>query len=366
MLVPVAADTVIERFRSDYVLADCATDGPACNQAATCPDESAYRPSCGSSCMNPVPLHDDDTEYYGATYVVDVSADALGTFALGVDPDPAYTFLMDDTDTVLAPITLIPALITVPPSARPLPDDAIDISGTVVPCTSDAECLAGLSVGSEIACVAAPSDGGGQATCYVRRNRYVSIKANPNNTGLSTGRRVQLATGETLGWVGPPMQVTVAGPGPSPQWLSRIEPEAHYMDWNTIGTVHLGDCEISPDRTYSIAAILGGHNVDDESKYSEPLLLATVTAFGDVVGGTAGTPPDADRNFRDISAVVRGFQSTQSEPKVWLDLQGSGAAPELPDFSNVNFSDITWAVAGFQGSAYPFAVPCDCPGQSCP
>ncbi len=31
-----------------------------------------------------------------------------------------------------------------------------------------------------------------------------------------------------------------------------------------------------------------------------------------------------------------------------------------------NFGDINHAVSGFQGGDYPFAAPCDCPGQSCP
>ncbi len=66
------------------------------------------------------------------------------------------------------------------------------------------------------------------------------------------------------------------------------------------------------------------------------------------------------------SAVVRGSQSIQSEPKVWLDLQGDTALPETHDFSDINFADINHAVSGFQGGAYPFATPCDCPRQSCP
>ncbi len=250
--------------------------------------------------------------------------------------------------------------------ARPMPDAAIHIDGTSVPCTTDAECLESLSSASEIYCVEAPADGGGTGMCYVRRNRYVSIDPNPNNAGTLTARRVKLATDAILGWVGPPSPVTVTGAEPSPQWLSRVESVPAYLDWSTVGTVHLGDCEISPNQAYTIQAITSGTDEGNEASYSEPLPLETVVLFGDIVGADAASPPDADRNFKDISAMVRGFQSVQTEPKVWLDLQGGTATPEIPDFSDINFVDINWAVAGFQGGDYPFPAPCACPGQACP
>ncbi len=250
-------------------------------------------------------------------------------------------------------------------AARPMPDSRFHIDGTTRTCSETTECISGLSAGTEAYCVPPPEGDGGLGVCYVRRNRYVSINPNPGNAGTDTARRVKLTTGEMLGWVGQPVEVTIAGPETSPQWLSRVESAAHYMDWSTVGTVHVGDCEISTGTAYNVSAIATGDDEGNEARYSEPLVLDTVSAFGDVVGGTIGLPPDADRNFKDISAVVRGFQSTQTEPKAWLDLQGGTAAPEIPDFSDINFSDINWAVRGFQGASYPFAAPCECPGQSC-
>ncbi len=110
----------------------------------------------------------------------------------------------------------------------------------------------------------------------------------------------------------------------------------------------------STTMTYGMGVRCGGHNWTAQND------------FGDVVGPATGSAPDGTRSFKDISAVVRGFQSTQSEPKVWLDLQGGTATPEIPDFSDINFADINWTVAGFQGGSYPFPAPCDCPGQMCP
>jgi hypothetical protein len=126
--------------------------------------------------------------------------------------------------------------------------------------------------------------------------------------------------------------------------------------------VHLGDCEIAPTYIYEIQEIAIDCNTGDEGLYSAPLVLRTVAKFGDVSGGTAGNPPDGGSiSFKDISAVVRGFQGLQKEPKVWLDLQGAVGTPSIPAFNDINFGDINRAVAGFQGAPYPFPAPLACP-----
>ncbi len=257
--------------------------------------------------------------------------------------------------------------------AMPRPDDAFDIGGTVVPCSTDDDCRAGLNPSSSVYCLHVPPGSPDPGVCYVARNRYLSIAPNPDNAGLLTARRVSLydlgGNNIFLGWIAEPVELAVAGPEATPQLLARIESAPHYRDWSVdnVGqpwmnaTVHVGDCETSPGRTYVIQAIAENMNVDDEANYSDALMLHTTIDFGDVVGGTPGTPPDGNRNFKDISAVVRGFQSTQSEPKTWLDLQGGNQTPDIPDFTDINFKDIDWAVAGFQGGSYPFAAPQDCP-----
>ncbi len=267
---------------------------------------------------------------------------------------------------------------------RPAPDDRFNIDGTVRTCSTDDDCLAGLSADSQVDCIQPPL--GGEGVCYVRKNRYISIDPNMSTACAPTARRVALDRNDNdvydagidaiLGWVGEPIELAVVGPEPTPQLLARIVDEStrHYRDWsvdNTAqpwadATLHVGDCVISPNHTYVVQAIIEGHEIDDEANYSAPLTLKTTTLYGDVTGGVIGAPPDSARNFKDISATVRGFQSVQSEPKVWLDLQGPGSTPEIPDFSDINFADINWAVKGFQGGEYPFTAPCDCPDQACP
>ncbi len=249
--------------------------------------------------------------------------------------------------------------------ARPLPDPAFDIQGTVRLCQTDADCRAGLNPDTQAYCIPAPLGPGGPGTCYVARNRYVCIDPNPENAGLLTARRVSLDLGggatQVLGWIGEPVALTIAGPEVSPQLLSRLVGAAHYRDWWLDSTINLGDCETSPAHRYLIQAIPMGADPSDDANYSEALALPTVLDWADVVGSSIGQPPDRVRSFKDISAVVRGFQSIQTEPKTWLDLQGGTATPALPDFSDINFADINWAVKGFQGGAYPFAAPLDCP-----
>ncbi len=272
----------------------------------------------------------------------------------------------------------------------PLPEDRFDIEGTTVSCTSDDDCLVGLNPESQVYCIHPPNDPGGLGTCYVQKNRYVSIDPSIETSCAPTGRRVTLDVNGNgvyepgidvvIGWVGEPTELTITGPPdmpePSPQLLARIvsEASAHYRDWTrqhsgqpwVDATVQVGDCEVSPDHTYFVQAIEEGADETDEASYSEPLVLRTTTLFGDVTGGSAGTPPDNICNFKDIAAVVKAFQGDQDVPKVWCDLQGGTQTPEIPDFSDISFGDIGRAVGCFQGDPYPFPAPCDCPGQACP
>ncbi len=248
----------------------------------------------------------------------------------------------------------------------PLPDARFGIdesaNDTSLSCTTTADCLVGINANSEVECIA--------GTCYVRENKYLSVDPNPANAGTNTARRVSLDLGggatHVLGWMDTPIVRTIAGPEDPSQLQSLLSDVPVYLDWSTLDSVHLGDCEISPGYAYVIESIVDTCDIFDESAYSEPLTLATVERFGDVTGGVVRQPPDRNRNFKDINAVVRGFQSVQKEPKVWLDLQGSLATPSIPNFSDISFTDINHAVAGFQGGGYPYEAPCDCPGQACP
>ncbi|MGB0714582.1 MAG: M43 family zinc metalloprotease [Phycisphaerae bacterium] len=218
--------------------------------------------------------------------------------------------------------------------ATPYAEDGMQIA-----CKSDAECA------NEATCI------GG--TCYVPKNRYLSIDANPQNAGQLTARRVQL-DGVTLGWMSQPDFNNV----------TRVVNFPAFVDWSALDTVHLGDCHISPGHTYSIQAINDGTDLGNEDNYSTPLVLPTCVRMGDVGGAVdAGTllPPDGDANFNDIFAVVLGFQGQPQAPVTSLDLEG-----ETPNFG-IGLADAQIAVFGFQSQPYPFSDPCSCAGLApCP
>ncbi|MFQ5463335.1 MAG: hypothetical protein ACE5E5_12010, partial [Phycisphaerae bacterium] len=219
--------------------------------------------------------------------------------------------------------------------------------------------------------------------CYVPKNRYVSLDPSDGNAGRDTARRVAIdlngndafdaGVDEILGWMGMPIAVTVAGPEPSPQWLSRIDNVPFYLDWTTVGggggaTVHLGDCHVSPGHTYLVQSIAQQSDIGDEAAYSGAAALPTAALWGDVTGsGNPAMPPDGVANLADAQSVVLGFQSQQTAPKVWLDLEGLGNPDNAPDFGTINIADIQRAVQGFQAAAYPYSDPCSCAGLApCP
>ncbi len=258
---------------------------------------------------------------------------------------------------------------------HPMPGNRFDIQNTVRDCTTDADCTVGLSPDTETTCI---NGWGMPDTCYVHKNRYVSIDPNPENGGRLTARRISLDLGggisQVLGWVGPPVERVVAGPETSPQLLSRILSTPHYRDWSvndqgqpwTDATVNVGDCATSPGWTYVIESIDSECNELSPNHYSHPLVLPTVDFFGDVAGAAVGQPPEQNRSFKDISALAQGFQGDQKVPAVWLDLVGPLARPECPDFADLSFVDINVTVSGFQGGSYPYPPPTECPPDACP
>ncbi|MHC5110034.1 MAG: WD40/YVTN/BNR-like repeat-containing protein [Planctomycetota bacterium] len=217
--------------------------------------------------------------------------------------------------------------------------------------------------------------------CYVPKNRFISIDPSTNNEGNAMARRVTLDTNGNgtfdadldlvLGWMGEPAEIEISGSEPSPQWLSRIVNAPFFNDWHGVGlggTVHLGDCHMSPGHTYLVQSILDGADLGDENNYSAALALPTVAVWGDVMGsGGPWSPPDGVANFVDIQGTVFGFQNLQLAPKAWLELEGTGDDLNQPELNVINFADILRAVQGFQGQGYPYADPCACAGMTpCP
>lgn len=222
------------------------------------------------------------------------------------------------------------------------------------------------------------------------KNRYLSF--DPGNPGVTVAFEVRYDDGTRadapLGWVGPP------APGTN---VARVVDLAnrHLSDaWPAV--VHVGDCEVSPDRDYSIVATL------PDGTQAAALVVSSTPAPGsgvfwaDCVGPfsfvctgsyqccdpnpdcpgavcPAGeaceqqwAPPEGATNFGDVQAAIRKFQEVGVTADItWVDLHGAeGAAQNAffdPPNGIVNFSDVQQIIKAYQGDEYPYSSPDGCP-----
>ncbi|MHC5111387.1 MAG: hypothetical protein ACYTHJ_16090 [Planctomycetota bacterium] len=245
--------------------------------------------------------------------------------------------------------------------ATVLADDRFDFQGVVRSCATDDDCQAG-EIGPEPQTVCRPDSQGG-GVCYVARQRYLSLKPNPANGGLLIAYRVSVSgksgDARVLGYVGPVSTLNVPGPGPTTFHLSRIVSTPEYRDWKTLsqGYLTVGSCAIVPGRDYLIQSIELGFDELAESSYSDPLLLPTVRDWCDCsAGGSPSGPPNgAAGTLVDVFAIVRRIQGQQDGPLDWFDVE-----PQQPDML-LTLADAFACVLAFQGEAYPFLAPEDCP-----
>jgi cysteine-rich repeat protein len=340
-LIPDPDGVLVDDSRDDYIYADLANRAST-NSTDTCPDSSPGHFSAGAASWCPG-AEDPGMPRYGATFVVDVSADAEGTFTLGLDRDPHYTQMHDSEAATIGPITLVPALITVVDSLAP---ESPKPEGEI-PCVDDDECA------NAAACV--------QGICYVPKTRYISISPNPENAGIQTARRISLE-GFTfddivLGWMGPPNE----------DGISYLQATPEYRYWNLEGTVvHVTECQIAPGQTYLVQAIAIGDDTGDEGNYSTALGLHTAPIWGDVVAGCPNdvcTPPQGDPltqpDIDDVLALVNAFVGVNNAPFTWLDIDpvvGDGYPEGM-----VTIGDVLTVVNAFSGQPYPGLGPLDCP-----
>jgi hypothetical protein len=240
------------------------------------------------------------------------------------------------------------------PSEMPWPEDSLGLS-----CTEKQDCGEGATD-----CV--------EGVCYVPKNRYMSIAANPANTGISSARRVHVtltARAIQLGWIGVPEFDPVSGlwtaliQGWPPVYSNSEGGDGFEGDWPDV--LHVKGCEIVPGKTYLIDAITYGMNISDPDNYSTQLPLITSPVWGDVVGqcpfdvceppqGDPGTQPDID----DVLASVRAFTGTTNAPLTWMDVDPvvDYGYPE----GQVVIGDVLAIVVAFTGGEYSGFGPFDC------
>jgi hypothetical protein len=224
-------------------------------------------------------------------------------------------------------------------------------------------------------------------TCYVPKNRYLSI--DPTVNALPVAYQVEIteavdypdAEGRTW-WVDEPQCYDYPDGNvvlPKPEtcdgvgrfgWVSKLTATPVERIWTEV-PLHMTECPVAPVVTFAVRA------TDDGGVFfSEPLVINTihkppglVQSWGDVCGGPVGGapgswyPPDGAAGFDDISNAIRTFENRLDEtgfpPHVWVDMEIDQV---------VNFADLQHLITAF--AAAPYASinlpligvdPIDCP-----
>jgi len=150
--------------------------------------------------------------------------------------------------------------------------------------------------------------------------------------------------------------VLVNDPNGPPYWIARLDCEPIYLDWTSYDMVQVYGEQIVPAGVYTVQALDQGCDALVEADYSAEAIVATATAWGDLIEPFQedGISPQPD--FTDVSAAVAAFLSSGgARPSARADLY-----PGVPD-QLVDFNDIAAVVGGFLGDPYPFAGPTACP-----
>ncbi|MBI4719315.1 MAG: hypothetical protein HY763_16080 [Planctomycetes bacterium] len=191
-----------------------------------------------------------------------------------------------------------------------------------------------------------------------QKNRYVSFA--PNNGPNTVAFAINKTTGVGMsGWVGAPDAAGVSRVVAAP--VMRVWPET---------VIHVGDCEIVPVATYTIAATADGVT------FSAPLTVGTIPLpapkfWGDTVGqfGVQNPgmwdPPNGVVNVNDFVAAMEKFQNpgTNRVHMTVVDVVGAGLPGQEACLNETgNIADVFNIIKAFQGNAYPFTTdPGACP-----
>ncbi len=337
--------------RSDWFCADdaCAVAG--------CDAGSGYGLRCFAVAARPpgpnAPpgfFHDDGTEKYLATMVLDIPLGATGR----------YTIAFIEFETALDDTAAPPERI---PTAAQLPAYIVIEGG-------DWDCY--------------PPD-----SLDVPKNRAISLK-NPASPGTLSALRVTMIelqnpvppnvdespppdfsayeSGPTCAdpggcqrWVGEPGPYHECQPGAHGGLLrvARLQCTPYYYDWSQLGLFHVVGAEILPSSTYDVEVFpdtcMGNESTCPD--VSAPIHRVT-SRHGDVA--PPFNPPSTSQqpDVTDITSMVSKFKcQCLTSTKAQMQLQ-----PNMPEVNlDLTVSDIVSAVDAYKSFAYSYGGPCPCP-----
>ncbi len=209
---------------------------------------------------------------------------------------------------------------------------------------------------------------------YVQKSRTLSII--PSNAGRSTAIRVTLTSlhhpnppysgGEAASfaafegkvrWVGPPMEFVESQSSQIVFRAAALQCTPHYMDWSTVGLLHVYGAEVLPSSSYKVDTILESCSLFAPSFVSASVTVGTAR-WGDVEAPFSPPEVSIQPDFADISAMVNKFKSLPAAPIKARAVLAANVPDMTPD---VGFDQISACVDAFRGLPYPFPGPVGCP-----
>lgn len=204
------------------------------------------------------------------------------------------------------------------------------------------------------------------------KSRFLSFEA--GDAGMQEGIRVTLQSlpsphdvhnGKAL-WVGPPVEVSETSGVVDPDehasgdtfYAARLQCAPHFMDWTTVGPIHVYGPEIIPGAVYdvqTVSAWCAPTRCSDfgEVVFTDPLTIRT-SGWGDTVKDCQTVPcgaPNGTVDIIDVLAILNKFINLPTAPKkVRVDLE-----PAVPDFV-ISIADAIHALFAFVHEPYSFEV----------
>lgn len=297
-----------------------------------------------STSVGEVPT-DSGPSYLG-TLVLDVPADARGSYTIDMDESQSFLQTIDEAPDNDIPIAIFRSAVIETPCGP-----------TADPTGIDKPRFISFSANSAVA-----------GNSAIRVTLLSLHHVDPPYTGGASIPFAAFEFGENceevggcVRWVGPPTQYMESTTLPIPFYASQLQCTPHYQDWGTVGLLHVTGSAIVPSSEYEVVAVDASCTGNEAgcTAISEPLIIRT-TRWGDVQEEYNPPATTVQPDIADISELIRKFRNSPA-PKARLLLAGVSGDPygeithQILDV-DVGFSHISACVNAFRGVPYPYII----------
>jgi hypothetical protein len=380
-------------------------------QAAVAYDIFSPNPRWGGTTLQLTPrpsVVDTGQPFYVGTMVLDVPETASGTYTIPFVP--IASFMTDALGGEIRIIRATPVHIRVAPDcclpdgscAAIMPEMCVAGGGVLGACAGDCD---GNGIDEGCGLFADCNDSGLPDSCDIAggtssdedgncipdecdaepapiaeangvfKNRFISFQT--TIAGCETAIRVELVSlnhpdpPSTAGvaesdfsafegeyrWVGPPEVLEESVRPLSYFNAAALRCEPYFMDWSSVGLIHVYGTEIVPSSTYNVQFVdVSCDNWNDPACGMKTLRINT-GRWGDVVAPFHAADGGSQPDFSDIAAIVDKFVRLPFPLTASAELN-----PNLPNPAQfIDFRDVSAAVDAFGGMPYPYAGPDKCP-----